>query len=125
MFMFENLQVYQKSVDLAEKITNITRDFPKGNFYLTDQLNRAILSVALNITEGNGRWHKNDRKHFFYIARGSTQECVPILELCRRKQLITDEVNLELKKELQIIAKMIYGLIHGLDEKENRVVEKV
>jgi four helix bundle protein len=95
MFMFENLQVYQKSVDLAEKITSITHDFPKGYFYLTDQLNRAILSVTLNITEGNGRWHKNDRKHFFYISRGSTQECVPILELCRRKKLISDEVNME------------------------------
>lgn len=124
MFMFENLEVYQKSVNLADKITNITHDFPKGYFYLTDQLNRGILSVALNITEGNGRWHKNDRKHFFYIARGSTQECVPILELCRRKKLITDEVDLELKKELQVIAKMIYGLIHGLDKKGTEIAEE-
>jgi four helix bundle protein len=116
--MFENLQVYQKSVDLAERVTSITHDFPRGYYYLTDQLNRAILSVALNITEGNGRWHKNDRKHFFYISRGSVQECVPILEICKRKNLISEEMNLELKKELQVIAKMIYGLINGLDKKE-------
>ncbi len=30
-FMFENLQVYQKAVDFAEKIINLTEQFPKGN----------------------------------------------------------------------------------------------
>jgi hypothetical protein len=29
-FMFENLEVYQKAVDLAEKVINITDEFPKG-----------------------------------------------------------------------------------------------
>ncbi len=29
-FMFENLEVYQKSVDLAETIINLTDTFPKG-----------------------------------------------------------------------------------------------
>jgi hypothetical protein len=29
-FMFENLDVYQKSVDLAETIINLTNEFPKG-----------------------------------------------------------------------------------------------
>jgi hypothetical protein len=36
-FMFENLDVYQKSVDLAEKIINLTEEFPKGYYFLTDQ----------------------------------------------------------------------------------------
>jgi len=37
-FMLENLEVYQKSVDLAEKIINLTDEFPKGYYFLTDQL---------------------------------------------------------------------------------------
>ncbi len=78
-FMFENLQVYQKAVDLAEEIINLTEKFPKGYYFLTDQLNRASLSVSANIAEGNGRFTKNDRRHFFIIARGSIQECVPLL----------------------------------------------
>ncbi len=117
-FMFENLDVYQKAVDLTDRVTELTRGFETGYYFLTDQLNRASLSVAANLAEGNGRFTKADRKHFFIIARGSTQECVPLLELSRRKGLISDELNAELRQELETIAKMISGLIGGLDKRK-------
>ena len=60
-FMFENLDVYQKAVDFAEQASVLTEAFPKGNYYLTDQINRAALSISLNIAEGNGRYHKPER----------------------------------------------------------------
>ena len=76
-FMFENLEVYQKAVDFADKIMALTAQFPRGYYFLTDQLNRAALSIATNIAEGNGRFTKADRRNFFTIARGSIHECVP------------------------------------------------
>ncbi len=79
-FMFENLQVYQKAVDFADRISVLTESFPRGYYFLVDQLNRAALSIATNLAEGNGRFTKPDRKNFFTIARGSVQECVPPLE---------------------------------------------
>lgn len=90
-FMFEKLEVYQRAVDLAEKITGLTESFPpKGHYHLVDQLRRASLSISLNIAEDNGRWHAKDRKNFFWIARGSIFECVPLVELCRREKLMTE-----------------------------------
>jgi len=62
-FMFENLQVYQKAVDFADRAAGLTETFPRGYRYLADQPNRASLSIAANIAEGNGRltkacfWH--------------------------------------------------------------------
>jgi hypothetical protein len=44
-FMFENLQVYQKAVDLADRIASLTETFPRGYYFLVDQLNRAALSI--------------------------------------------------------------------------------
>ena len=64
-FMFENLQVYQKAVDFADRISSFTEKFPRGYYFLTDQLNRAALSIAANLAEGNGRFTKPDRKNFF------------------------------------------------------------
>jgi four helix bundle protein len=116
-FMFEKLEVYQKAVDLAERMTRATLKFPRRTYYLTDQLNRASLSIATNLAEGNGRWHKPDRKQFFWIARGSAQECLPILEVCRRLEYIDDKTNHDLRIELETIGKMICGLINGLDNK--------
>ena len=111
-FMFENLEVYKKAVAFAEEIGNLTEGFTKGNYYLVDQLNRAALSIATNIAEGNGRYHKADRKNFFRISRGSAFECVPILELSKRKGLIKEEQAKVLKENLDEICKMLSGLIN-------------
>ena len=111
-FMFENLEVYQKAIALAEELSNMTESFPKGNYYLSDQLNRAALSIATNIAEGNGKYHKADRVNFFRIARGSAFECIPILELCRRKKLIEEEDCKVFKERLDEICKMLSGLMN-------------
>ncbi len=38
-FMFENLNVYKKAIAFAEEISDLTKEFLKGNYYLTDHLN--------------------------------------------------------------------------------------
>ena len=73
-FAFEKLIVYQKSVDFADQICSRSESFPGGYGFLSDQLNRAALSISANIAEGNGRFTVPDRKNFFGIARGSLQE---------------------------------------------------
>jgi four helix bundle protein len=47
--------VYQKAVDFADEICSQTEHFSRGYGFLVDQLNRASLSIAANIAEGNGR----------------------------------------------------------------------
>jgi four helix bundle protein len=117
-FTFEKLLVYQKAVAFADHVCTLTRDLPRGYFFLADQLNRASLSIAANIAEGNGRFTKADRKHFFGIARGSVQECVPLLELAERQGLLPANRHGQLKADLEEIARMLSGLINGLDKRE-------
>jgi len=116
-FAFEKLIVYQKAVDFADAVAALTEQFPRGSRYLADQLNRAALSIAANIAEGNGRFTKPDRRNFFGIARGSIQECVPVLELARRRSFVADALHGQLKDALEEIAKMLSGLITGLDKR--------
>ncbi len=116
-FMFESLEVYPKAVNFAAAVCARTEHFTRGYGFLRDQLSRAALSIATNLAEGNGRYTKADRKHFFAIARGSAQECVPLLELARRRGLVAEQEHAALRHELEIIAKMISGLIAGLDKR--------
>lgn len=116
-FMFEKLEVYQKSVTFADQIATLTHGFPRGYAFLADQLNRAALSIATNLAEGNGRFTKPDRKNFFVIARGSVQECVPLLEISSRRGLIDAAIHAAFRQELETIAKMISGLIQGLENR--------
>ena len=117
-FMFENLKVYEKSVDLAEEIINPTDKFLKGYSFLIDQLNRASLSIATNIAEGNGRYTKKDRRNFFIIARGSLQECIPLLEIAKRKQFISDATMSKMFNQFEVISRMLTGLINGIERRK-------
>ena len=67
-FAFEKLIVYQKAMDFSDRVCAITQTFPRGFYFLVDQLNRAALSIATNLAEGNGRFTKPDRRNFFTIA---------------------------------------------------------
>ena len=117
-FLFEKLEVYQRAVDLAAKISQLTKTFPaQGHYHLVDQSRRASLSISSNIAEGNGRWHVKDRKNFFWIARGSAFECVPLLELCKRENLLSEVNWAELKEELEVLSKMLTALINGADKR--------
>ena len=110
-FLVEKLEVYQKALDVAEAISKLTEAFPRGQFYLADQLNRAATSIAANIAEGNGRYHKPERANFFRISRGSAFECVPLLELARRKNLVTSAQHKVLYDQLESISKMLSALV--------------
>ena len=117
-FQFEKLLVYQKAVDFADCVCEATEQFARVYRFLVDQLNRAALSISANIAEGNGRFTKADRKNFFIIARGSVQECVPLLELARRRNLLDEPKHAELKEQLEEISKMLSGLIKGLENRK-------
>jgi four helix bundle protein len=115
-FAFEKLAVYQKSVDLADEIFTQSKSFSRGYGFISNQLNRAVLSISTNIAEGNGRFTRPDRKRFFGVARGSVQECVPLLELAARRGLIDADLHLRLKTRLEEISRMLSGLIRRMDE---------
>ena len=111
-FLFTKLNVYKRSVDLADKITELTGNFPRGYYYLADQLNRAALSISLNIAEGNGRYHPKERQSFFRIARGSAFERIPIFDICCRRGLFDSGQQNIFVAELDEICKMLSALIN-------------
>ncbi len=45
-FTFEKLIVYQKAISFADRICALTEPFPRGYGFLSDQLNRAFISIA-------------------------------------------------------------------------------
>ncbi|MBI4067141.1 four helix bundle protein, partial [Candidatus Gottesmanbacteria bacterium] len=89
MFKFEELRVYQKAIRFSETIYSLTKDWPSLYRYnLTNQLQRAALSISLNIAEGSSRG-KKDFQHFLSIARGSCYECIPLITLAERLKILS------------------------------------
>jgi four helix bundle protein len=84
-FSFENLTVWQNSIEFSKNIYELTNYFPKEEFYgLTSQIRRAAVSISLNIAEGKGRYHKKEFIQFLYLARGSLYEVITCLKLAQQ-----------------------------------------
>jgi four helix bundle protein len=116
-FLFEDLDVYQRAVEFAERVVRVCRGFPKGNSDLASQFRRAAISISCNIAEGNGRWHPRERFNFFMIARGSASECVPLLDLSKRLGLIGRADLERFREEIDAICKMLTRLARGAESK--------
>ena len=109
-FNFENLDVYNRSLDFIDSVYELTKLFPKEELYaLTNQLKRAAVSVALNIGEGAGSTDKKFN-NYLRIASDSLKECVVCLTIATRRKYITNEQNENLRSEIIIIAKMLTNL---------------
>ena len=59
----------------------VVRWLPLRRSELSDQLDRASISVPLNVAEGAGRATPRERARHYTIARGSVVECVACLDL--------------------------------------------
>lgn len=73
--LFEEMPVWQKAMELAVKVFNLTESLPrKEDYSLTSQIRKSSLSVSGNIAEGFGRRHTKDKLNFYYHSRGSLAE---------------------------------------------------
>ncbi|MBT3261626.1 four helix bundle protein, partial [bacterium] len=65
-FNFRQTKVYILAKEFRKKILE-TIKINKLDRILSDQINRASLSIVLNIAEGFGRFHKTDKRNFYVI----------------------------------------------------------
>ncbi|TWJ02564.1 four helix bundle protein [Mucilaginibacter frigoritolerans] len=115
-FKFENLQVWQKALDLTEDIDLLTKkSFPKDElFILTSQIKRAADSVVLNIAEGCTGQTNPVFKTFLGYSLRSAIEVVSCLFITKKRNIITDDDFQKLYNEYQSLTKMITSLRNTL-----------
>lgn len=114
-FTFEKLDVWQKSRGLVREVYCLTSKFPSDErFGLTNQLNRAIISVPSNIAEGCGRPSYKERIHFLEIAYGSLMESMTQIILAADLRYISENDLNSSKEKIVEVAKMINGLRKNL-----------
>ena len=113
---FQDLIVWQKSIDLASEIIDLAENLEtdRKHYRLIEQLEAAATSVPMNIAEGKGRFTKKDYGHFLIIARGSLFETMTLLEIFRKKSWITEEKFNSIEKQSIEISKMLTSIHYNL-----------
>ena len=115
MHKYENLKVWQRAIDLAVRIYQVSANLPPDERYgLISQMRRSATSIPLNIAEGSGNSSNKEFCRFLEIALRSGYEVLTTIEISRWLTYITDEVSLELQTETREIIAMIVGLTKTL-----------
>ena len=114
-FDHERLEVYQRALDFVATASTIRRGFPQGCGALADQLDRAAVSIALNIAEGAGEFAMREKARFYRIARRSATESAAILDVARHLGLATADDAEAAKATLREIVPMLVRLAKRME----------
>src|SRR5262245_57433488 len=107
---FRDLIAWQKAMNLAEQVYQVTVKMPDSEkFGLTNQMRRAAVSIPSNIAEGHGRQSLPDYIRFLRTARGSLMELQTQLILAERLRFLQQPTDfLDLQSETD---RVLQGLI--------------
>ncbi len=112
---FQDLEIWKRSMKLAEEIYNLTRAFPKDGIYgLTSQLRRSAVSIPSNMVEGFARFHNKEYRQFLYVSLGSCAELTTQLVIASRLQYAPEKIVDVMIDETEQISKMTMALIKCL-----------
>lgn len=115
---YEKLLVWQKSMDLVEKVYRLREKFPSEEVYgITSQLRRGAVSIPSNIAEGSSRKTKKDFCQFMSISAGSAAEIQTQIKISRRLGFAATSVSEYDGIESCIIEvrKMLFKLVENLN----------
>ena len=111
----DELNVYNSAMELGERVWNIVDAW---NYFAKDtlgkQLVRAVDSIAANLSEGFGRYHYLENKHFCYYSRGSLYETKTWITKAHNRKLISDADLNTFKNEINAIGKMLNNYIKSI-----------
>ena len=110
-FRFEDLIVWQESIELMDKLLDVADKASELQYYrFGEQLRAAALSISNNIAEGSGSFSDKDFANFLNIARRSVFECANILFVFHRRNIISVEEKQEFFTQLRILSSKITNL---------------
>ena len=117
-FAYEKLRVYRLATEFVTWASEVLDQVPT-KLAVYDQLDRASISIALNIAEANSKLSASDRCRFYDTSRGSALECAACLDVLVAKNVSTMGAIISGKRKLQGIVKellngiasMLVGLI--------------
>jgi four helix bundle protein len=122
---YEDLEVWQRAMDLVVDCYDLTRSFPQvEQFGPTTQLQRAAVSVPASIAEGQARQHTREFIRYLTIARGSLAELETHVQIAERLGYASGDVVQKMLGRTDQVVRMISGLCKSLRVWQTRSDER-
>ncbi len=123
---FQDLVVWQRSIELASAVYALTRAFPRDEaFGLTNQLRQTSVTVASKIAEGSSSGTAGGFVECLLKSNGSLRELQTQLIIARRLRLgASDHLN-ECDDLLNQVSRMLSAMLLSLETRNNSPNEEL
>jgi four helix bundle protein len=116
----EELEVYKVALEIGEIVWSVV---DKWEYFskktLGTQFVEAADSIAMNISEGYGRFHYKENKNFCYYSRGSAKETLTAMTKAKTRNLISEEEFTILSQKLDSYFRLMFGYINSIGNKSD------
>jgi four helix bundle protein len=121
-YKFEQLDVWQLSLEYIDSIYVLAAQLPKSEEYnLKSQIVRAATSISLNIAEGSTGQSDTEQARFLGFAIRSLIETVACQHIIRRRNYIQDESSLKkLYEGSEVLAKKLQSFRKSITQYQIR-----
>ncbi len=112
---FKDLHAWQKSMEFAAMVYEITAEFPKEERYgIVSQMRRAAISIPSNIAEGHSRNTTGEFVQFLGIAKGSLAELETLILMSIRLGYIDELPANNALEPCAVTGRLLNGLVRSL-----------
>lgn len=98
--------------DIIHDLVSGWNSFDKDT--LGKQLVRSADSIALNISEGYGRFFNKENRNFCYFSRGSSKETLTAIEKAYKRKLISPEQYHLMNERLALYFRLSFYYIRSI-----------
>ena len=119
-FVFEQLTVYQNAKAFRCRIYKLAKLLPKEEYKLKAQMRDAARSLTNCIAEGLGRYSFKDRRRFLRDSRGSLQELIDDIDICKTEAYAKPEHLETLRDDAAVVLKLLNGYARYLKEQDEK-----
>lgn len=107
--------MWQEALALADEVLRLIDRVPQGrHLRLISQVEGAVASISQNIAEGKGRQHRKEFLQYLSIAQGSLYETVTLMELFKRRKILTAEESLAVRVRAESLDRKLNGLMNSI-----------
>ena len=100
LYKFQRLEVYKMALEYIKAVYSISQQLPgKEKFNLASQIERAAVSIALNIAEGSTGQTNPEQNRFLGLALRSYLETIACLDLIKQLGYLNENEIQDLRKQ--------------------------
>jgi len=112
---YKELEIWNKGIEIADKIYDVTSNFPKEETYgIAAQMRRSAISIPSNIAEGFARQFNREYRQFLYVALGSCAELETQVVLAHRRNYMSAKNSEELGEKIDHESRMLTNMIKAV-----------